>query len=153
VFGSAAVWPARGAHVTDTRGDIHTGMQVVAHLQMEGFSAAPLTPPSTWDPPDIVQQLAFATTLSHAASHSRLGHAERYPYDLGALLMNFLHFFGTVFDPATHGVSVRQGGIVSRDAAGGHKHKEGVAIEDPQVSTRTAVHVAVAPLVVVRDQG
>lgn len=101
--------------------------------------AAPLDAEATGalPPTDIDAQLHFSRTLAAAAAQGRLEHAARWPADLGVLLMDFLWRFGFSFDAATQGVSVRQGGLVARDAAApgasGSTQAMGVAIEDPQV--------------------
>jgi Cid1 family poly A polymerase len=106
-------------------------VQVVAHLLEEGHPPGPLSPPRP-DVPTLDGQLAYAATLAAAAARARLSHADAWPHDLGALLMNFLHRFGAGFDAGAAGVSVRQGGVVGRGASGGGAHQGGIAIEDPQ---------------------
>lgn len=103
-------------------------VQVLAFLMDEGFTPSPLEPPVSVS--DVVP--GFAATLTAASRAVCVAHYAAAPYDLGRLLMDFLYLFGKSFDAKRQGVSVRQGGVVSRAAAGGDKHKGGIAIEDPQ---------------------
>jgi hypothetical protein len=110
-------------------------MQVIVHLQLEGWIAAPLHNATGMVPPrDIGEQLGFVGKLAQSRAKSRLEHAAQWPQgDLGVLLMNFLRRFGVDFDSETQGVSIRRGGIVDRSLAEGRTQGTGVAIEDPQV--------------------
>lgn len=114
-------------------------VQVIAFLAMEGLQPAPLET----DAAHVAfasQQLAFATTLSRAAAATQLSHFQAVPHDVGRLLMDFLQLFGCDFDAAQQGISVRQGGLVSREAAGGKPGQPGLVVEDPQVCAALESH-------------
>jgi hypothetical protein len=110
-------------------------LQVIVHLQLEGWVAAPLrSAVGTQPPSDIGKQLHFVSVIAQAGANRCLEKAARWPCgDLGVLLMNFLRRFGFDFDPETQGISIRHGGVVDRNAAEDSSQKSGVAIEDPQV--------------------
>ena len=114
----------------------HCCMQVMAHLQIQGYEAC--FPPGE-DPVhyDVAEQLRYVTHLSHACGAVGVasGHSPGQP-DLGHLLVAFLARYGdkSMFDNEAHAVSVRQGGVVPMEyVAVKQKQDQPLVVEDPQV--------------------
>lgn len=86
-------------------------LQIIAHLQMQGFIAAPIVPTDAITiPSNVDAQLAYVQRVAGATELHLQQHSG--DSDLGALLLSFLDFFGDPFDHSSQVVSVQQGGVV-----------------------------------------
>lgn len=82
----------------------------------------------------IQEQVGFARKLAAAAATTTVASAVNWKgIDLGRLLLGFLWRYGYAFNWDAHCVSVRRGGIVTRQSSLLNTEPGRLSLEDPQV--------------------